>query len=256
MPCRRWLVGLCGLLLLACLAPAQGDSSPFLPPRPAQSGPVGLPHIPLELLPATHRRNVEAVLERPTLTARGVPETFNAEAPIYRWLLEHPEVGVRLWRLLGAKVADITQSKGVYTWTDGQGSEVLWQIVHRGEGIHVWLAEGKIKPALLLPTSSFRALAVLQYTTGQDTHGKAAIRHQVHFLLRCDSRAMALAARILGASAPHLAEQYLGQLQMFYGGMAWYLSQDEQRARKMLRDVGVVVPQTAAAPGERGASTP
>jgi hypothetical protein len=155
-------------------------------------------------------------------------------------------VGVKLWRLLGAKVADVSQHKGVYTWSDGQGSEVHWQIVHRGQDMHVWLAEGKVKPALLLPTSSFRALAVLQYTTGKDTHGKPAIRHQVHFRLRCDSRAMALAARILGASAPHLAEQYLEQLQMFYGGMSWYLSQDQERARKMLRDVGVAVPEKPA----------
>jgi hypothetical protein len=50
---------------------------------------------------------------------------------------------------------------------------------------------------------------------------------------------MALAARILGASAPRMAEQYLGQLQMFYGGMAWYLHQDEARAQAMYRRIGL-----------------
>ena len=103
-----------------------------------------------------------------------------------------------------------------------------------------------MKLGMLLPASPFRALAVLQYTHGKDARGRAAIRHQVHFLLRCDGRAMALGARILGASAPHMAEQYLGQLQMFYGGLAWYLSQDEDRSRKMLRQVGLIVPEPDA----------
>jgi hypothetical protein len=62
----------------------------------------------------------------------------------------------------------------------------------------------------------------------------------VHFHLRCDGRAMALAARILGNSAPRLAEQYLGQLQMFYGGLSWYLCQDTARARRMLVLAGVL----------------
>ena len=44
-------------------------------------------------------------------------------------------------------------------------------------------------------------------------------------------------------SAPKMAEQYLGQLQMFYGGMAWYLDQDEQRARKMFRQIGMSMPE-------------
>jgi hypothetical protein len=246
MPSRRWLLGLFGLLTLASPARPEDVPAPFLPSRPALSTPPGPPHIPLESLPASQRENVKAVLDKPTLSARGISETFNADLSVYRWLLEHPDVGVKLWRLLGAKVSDIGAHNGVYVWTDDQGSEVRWQIIHRGDGLHAWLAEGKVKPALLVPTSTFRALAVMHYVAGKDTRGKPAIRHQVHFLIRCDSRAMALAARILGASAPHLAEQYLGQLQMFYGGMAWYLSQDPQRARKMLRDTGIVVPETLA----------
>ena len=77
--------------------------------------------------------------------------------------------------------------------------------------------------------------------------GAPAVRHQVHFHLRCEGRAIALVARILGNSAPRLAEQYLGQLQMFYGGMGWYIYQDDKRARKLFRDAGLSYPLTTAA---------
>jgi len=40
-----------------------------------------------------------------------------------------------------------------------------------GGGLHLWYADGKVKPGLLLPAQSFRAIALLQYTEGVDTKG-------------------------------------------------------------------------------------
>jgi hypothetical protein len=177
------------------------------------------------------------------LSSRGPSESFNADPFMYRWLLEHPDVGVKLWRVLGARVADINEREGVYYWQDTQGSKLHWHIAYRDNGLLVWYAEGKVKPALLLPCSAFRAVVVMAYTVGQDATDKPAIRHQVHFSVNCDSRAVALAARILGASAPRLIEQYLGQLQMFYGGLAWYLGQDQERARELFQKVGLKMPE-------------
>ncbi|MFM7151234.1 MAG: hypothetical protein ACKO23_15460 [Gemmataceae bacterium] len=207
----------------------------------------GLPPIPLEAIAPGVRERVQSVLDRPALTSKGQAETIQADGEIYRWLLEHPDLGVKLWRQVGARVQDIRdRGDGVYVWTDDHGGEVKWSTVARANGLHVWFAEGKIKPTPVLPLTSFRALAILDYREGKDVRGKPAIRHQVHFLLRCDSKAYALAVRILGASAPRMAEQYLGQLQMFYGGMAWYLGQDEDRAKKMYRTIGLSVPEEAS----------
>jgi hypothetical protein len=205
-----------------------------------------MPQIPLDAMPADLRAGVQSVLEQPSLSSKGPVETFNANASTYRWLLEHPGTGVKLWRLLGARVTDIVEREGMYFWNDGQGSDMRWRIVYRDSGTQAWYAEGKAKPSFLIPATSFRAFVVLKYTTGKDFADKPAIRHQVHFLLRCDSGAMALAARILGASAPRLAEQYLGQLQLFYGGLAWYLSQDEARTRKLFLRIGMAVPDSVA----------
>jgi hypothetical protein len=213
--------------------PAQ-PISPFSPPAP---------RLPLESIEPGLREKIQSVLSAPTLSSRGLPETFNAEHHVYRYLLEHPDHSVKLWRQLGAKVADIDdKGGGRYLWQDEMGSEVYWHIAHRGKGLHVWYAEGKVKPALLLSAQPFRAVALMQYTEGVDTNGVTAVRHQVHFHLKCEGRAITLAAKILGSSAPHLAEQYLGQLQTFYGGMAWYLFQDADRAKKLFREAKIEYP--------------
>lgn len=208
--------------------------SPFSSPAPV---------LPVAQFHPLIRDKVKSVLEKPTLSARSVPETFNTDHAMYRYLLEHPDQGVKLWRQLGANVSDIDdKGSGTYRWHDGQGSEVSWSIVYRGQGIHAWYAEGKIKPSLLLAPQSFRAVAILQYTEGLDTTNVSAVRHQVYFHVRCESAAIAIAARIMGGSGPRLAEQYLGQLQTFYGSMGWYLFQDEQRARNLFAKAGLVYP--------------
>jgi hypothetical protein len=199
--------------------------------------------IPLDALAPGIRERVAAVLEKPALSARGPAETFNADHATYRWLLEHPHLGVKLWRTVGARISEIDdRGGGMYRWHDSQGSEVYWHAALRQPGLVLWYAEGKVKPSALLPMTNFNAIAVLRYTEGKDARNEPAVRHQVHFMIRCDSRAVTFAARILGASAPRLAEQYLGQLQMFYGGMAWYLYQDPERARQLYARIGLAVP--------------
>ena len=230
-----------GLLLIGLAASARAEPRLFLPPQPVRV--PSLPQttqIPLDSLPQHLREKVRAVLAQPTLSAKGPAETFNTDLGTYHWLLEHLDQTVKLWRLQGAKVSEIEQRGALSRWSDEQGSEVVWQTALGIPGMHVWYAEGKIK-ASVLPMTSFRAVAVMHYVEGKDLDGKPAIRHQVHFMVHCDSKAVALATRVLGASAPRQIEQYLGQLQLFYGGMAWYLTQDEARAKRMYRRIGLTV---------------
>lgn len=242
---RCWWLLLLGLIgasqptIGASAAAAQEMSSPFATPIVSPSGRKGPPALPLASLTPQAQHQLRQVVDHASLTASGQPEAFNSSPELYAWLLEYPAVAVKLWQTLGAKVSDIEERNGRYKWTDDQGSEVWWHIALRAPGLHVWYAEGKVKPALLVPMTAFRAVVVLEYTLGKDTKGKQAIRHQAHFIMRSDSRALSLATRLLGKQAPRMTEQYLGQLQTFYGGMAWYLGQDEERARKMYRQVGL-----------------
>jgi hypothetical protein len=256
MACRRRVWG--GLAawaaLLAVTAPAFGQpgapAPPALPVRAEEAGRAtfALPHVPLEALSPAVRENARRVLERPTLSAHGPLETFNCQPAAYHWLLDHPDQAVRLWRLVGARVMDLEdRGAGRFGWRDGQGNEAQWETVLRAPGLRVWYCEGKAKPGALLPAAHGRALVLLQYQEGRDAKGRPAVRHQVHLLLRADSRALAAVARMLGGPAPRLAEQYLGQLEMFFGALAWHLDQNAERAARLFRQIGQPVP--GASPG-------
>jgi hypothetical protein len=189
--------------------------------------------VPLERLTPEACARVRAVTDRPTLSTQGPQETFPCHPPTYRWLLDHPDQAARLWRLIGARCADVRDAGGGrFSWSDGQGSHVTWEALLRDPDVRVIYAEGTIRPGVLLPSCPFRAVVVVRVVEGDDG-GRPAVRHRMELLVQTDSHAASLAARLLGASAPRLAEQYVGQLETFFGALAWYLGQHPEHAHAL-----------------------
>ncbi len=245
MGCRRragWL-GVFAGWLAAATATAQGPVVPGSPMHESGNHPSLAPsfpaaRVPLEELPPTVRERVRKVLEHPTLSARGPAEAFCCKPLLYYWLLEHPDQAVRLWRGIGAQCMDIQNlGGGRFAWHDPQAGEVHWETVLRGPQQRIWYAEGEVKPAPLLPAASVRAVVVLHHVEGSDREGKPAMRHQMDLVVHTDSRTLALAARLFGASVPRAAEQYIAQMEMFFGALAWYLSDNPARAKALFEQV-------------------
>jgi hypothetical protein len=216
-----------GWLLLAILVlwlPARIDAE--------EAKSTKLSSVPLEELPARAREKVRAVLEHPTLRTTGPAETFACQPAQYHEFLDRPDKAVEMWRKLGAKCISITdRGKGRFGWSDDRGNDIGWDTVYKGPKMRIWYAEGKVKPGTLLPTVPVRAVVVFHYTEGHDTKGRSLIRHQADLYVLTDSTAAALAARILGPSAPRLAENYVAQLQTFFAALAWYCQQHPETTK-------------------------
>jgi hypothetical protein len=254
MGCRRnawkWM------LLVGCTAGTNTGLAQTMPdgPRPAVSAQGFLPAaVPLDELTPVVRERVRAVLEHPTLSSRGPLEAFHCRPALYYWLLDRPDVAVRLWRSLGAKCTDIqARGDGAFVWKDAQNGEVHWQTVLRTARQRVWYAEGKVKPGLMLPSVPIRAVVVLNHQEGTDSSGKPAMRHQMDMILHTDSRAVNLATRLFGASAPRMAEEYVGQMEMFFGALAWYLTEHPEKATVLFE--GLKIPQGTVLPPQEQAA--
>jgi hypothetical protein len=206
------------------------DSTPAFP----------MPRVPIEDLPQAVRARVLHVLERPTLHARGPAESFLCQPAVYHWLVDHPDHVVRLWRALGARCTSIeAEGDGTYRWHDPQSGELRWYTILDSQRQHIWYAEGRVRATAVLPGSSVQAIVVLQYAEGTDEDGHPAMRHQIDLMVHTDSRALALAARLFGDSVPRAAEQYLSQMQMFFGGLAWYLQENPRKAQTLYERFGI-----------------
>ena len=195
----------------------------------------GMPPIPLDQLSPPMRNGVRRVLQQPTLFTHGPAEVFHGRPALYHWLLDHPDQAVRLWRRLGAKCMEITdRGNGRFGWTDGEGSEIHWDTVFESPLCRVWFAEGNVRPAPLLPAVAVRAVVVLRHAQGHDKAGAPVIHQQADLYVQTDSKTAILVTKLLGASAPRLAEQCVAQLEMFFSALVWYLDQHPEWAGTLL----------------------
>jgi hypothetical protein len=194
-----------------------------------------LRRIPLDQVAPAHREAVRKVLEQPTLFGHGPLECFPGRMDLYQWFLERPDLAAQAWRRLGAPCSEITNcGKGAFSWTDGSGTEMTWRTVLVTERQRVWLAEGKVRPGLLMPTVPVQAVVVLRYADLKDRAGKPMLRHQADVFVQTDSKTAALVARMLGPSVPQMAEQCLGQLEMFFSALVWYCDLHPERVETVL----------------------
>lgn len=229
MNCRRILGGWLGLLagILWAVWPAPAQETPTQPATGVR--------VPLERIKAEVRDRVREVLDKPTLHARGPAEAFACRPAVYHWLLDHPDRGVAAWRRLGAKCVDIEdRGSGIFGWSDENGGDVAWETVYCDTSMRVFFARGKVRPAVWLGLVPVEVVLVLQYTQVNDTPGRPVMHHQADFFLHTDSRVVSLATKLLGQSAPKLAEQYVAQMEMFYSALAWYLDQHPERLESLL----------------------
>ncbi len=179
--------------------------------------------VPMDAINAEHRGKVAAIIKKPTVLARAVPEEF--EQGLYPWLLEHPDRASLAWRRLGVPCAEITdRGQGVFGWSDNSGTEVSWRTVAKSDTMRVWLAEGHTKLGPLLPTIPIHAVVVLHSPKTIRRDGLVVIAHSTDIYLQTESRATAMIAKTLGSAAPQLAEQGAGQLLLFFSGLTRYFN--------------------------------
>ncbi len=192
-------------------------------------------NVPLQELPERFREGAKLTLEKTSLFTQGPLETFACSPNVYYWLLEHPDRGVVAWRRLGAQCVMITdRGAGRFGWTDEHGSDLQWEAVYHSGDRHIWYAEGKVRPAALLPLVPVKVVVVLRYAEQAGPNGATLMQHQADMFLYTDSLGAALATKLLGAAAPKMAEQCVAQMQMFFGGMAWFMHRYPERTAGLL----------------------
>jgi hypothetical protein len=225
--------GLAGLAILLLVTSAPAGGLIFKKHAPPAAPDTALP---LDELGEADRALVHSVLDRPTLAARGPAEKFPCRPEQYYWFLEHPDRAVTAWRRLGAKCVNIApRGDGQFGWTDETGGDLVWRTVHRGGGMHIWFAEGKVRAVPALPLVPVKALLVMHYSEPKNVEGKTLIEHHADLFLVTDSKTAAAFTKMLGQSAPRLAEQGLGQLQLFFSGLSWYLQRHPERTDVLLK---------------------
>jgi hypothetical protein len=176
------------------------------------------------------------LMERPTVQARGPIDTFSCTPEQYYWLLDNPDRAVIAWRRLGAKCVSIERrGPGKFGYADEMGSDVTWETIHQAPGVRIWFAEGKVKASALLPLVPVKAMVILRSAEAKNSTGGTVMQHHTEVVIHTDSKAAATVTKLMGQSAPRLAEQGLGQLQLFFSALSFYADRHPEQVDKLFQ---------------------
>ncbi len=222
--------------VLACALPASAaEPRPVVPA--STSGAPAKPKSITDCVSENYRETVAGIIKAPTITAKATDDEFAAHPTVYDWLVEHPDRTTQAWKRLKIPCVDITDlGKGQFFWSDETGSELTWQTVGRFEHGVVWYATGKVKPGALLPTIPVKAVAVLHAPRGavDKETGHATFKPTVQFYLVSESRFAAGLVKMMGPSAPKMAEESAEQFLFFFSGIARTIARKPEQLEPLL----------------------
>ncbi len=190
--------------------------------------------VPVDSLPPALTEKVRKLLTQPTLVTQAPAEEVTAVPKVYRWLMDHPDRAALAWRRLGIPCQPISdQGSGRFSWSDSQGSEIVWFPIADSPAARIWYAEGRVRPGALLPTIPVQAVVVLRHSY-RESGTASKIRHEVDVFCHADSRAASLVYRLFGTATDRMAEQAAQQLLMFFGTISQYLAQHPEQMKQLL----------------------
>jgi hypothetical protein len=192
--------------------------------------------VPVERFPEPVRSKVAELLQPSSVFGRGPVEVFPCRPFVYAWLLDNPHAGVRAWQSLKAtKVTLERQADGSFVGRDGQGGELRWQTILAEPGRRIWLIEGAGRLLPLTPPVAMRALLILRYQEVKGTDGRVGVRHRCEVFAQSDAKTLAALGKLFGMPPETAARKTLEQVELFFSGMAWYLTEHPGWAQTALR---------------------
>jgi hypothetical protein len=186
-----------------------------------------------KLVPEAWQEKVRLVVTEPTLSAKGPAEVFTCDPTTYEWLLENPHHAVTMWKMLGAKCSGIEkESANNFYSREASGNNIQFHLITDRDGLKIWYAHGFGKPTALLPAIPVQAVIVLQY---QDSVINKSVKHQMTIYAKTESKAASIVSKAFGSSMAGMSEKTVGQMQMFFGALPWYLMRNPERAENLLK---------------------
>ncbi len=229
-----------GVLLGSTVGAAAAHAGP--PPGPAMPNPMSGPmpdnQIRVNLTDVVKPEFRDAVMKcvrNPTVSTKATGEEVVCTIAVYEWLFDHPDRVSLAWQRLKVPAVTIGDlGNGKFSWTDENGSQVVWQTVGTFPDGRVWYATGKVKPGPAGPTVPVQGVIIVSYPRKAERDGVALFAPTAQAFLHSDSRAAKIALKAMGPATPRLAEDAAGQLLEFFSGIADHVQKNPKKANDLL----------------------
>lgn len=194
--------------------PASGTSS-----RAAREDAVRA--IPYARLDRAARSKISSVLAHPTIFRCLPAQTIECEPNLYLFLVEHPDLVVNLWEVMGISEVALSQiAEATFDANDKAGTRGRLEYLYRGPELHLVFADGNYTGSLLPRPVNGQCVLLLRTSYLRSSDGRDFIRCKLDAFVRLDNVGVGVLAKtfqplVLGAADHNFRETvaFLGSVQ-------------------------------------------
>ncbi|MCR4414052.1 MAG: hypothetical protein NUV77_16675 [Thermoguttaceae bacterium] len=152
----------------------QGDPNKATSSRAARDN--AIESIPFDRLSAEGKQKVQWVLQNTSVFRRLPIRVVQCDADLYLFLVEHPDVVVNIWEVLGVSHLTMRQTgPDTYQVTDDIGTTGSMQFLYRSRDTHVLYVDGTYTGSMFGHRVRGRGLMVLKSGYVRDVQGRCFV---------------------------------------------------------------------------------
>lgn len=199
---------------------AEGDSSADIQKRSGAA-------IPLRQLTAENRLRARKILEDCTQYRRLPSLQYTIDEPVYRYLLQHPDVAVSTWRVMGISRFEMWQTGPQDFEAQAiDGSEGLVDILYQDQNQMLFICDGNYHHALLPKPLEASALVWFRMAFTPNAEGTQVVIQKADVFVRFPSAGVSAVAKMLTPVTNSMMDRNLFEVSL-YGSMMSRAVRDE-----------------------------
>lgn len=196
------------------LDPAPGPGAEPSPPAAPASPSAAV--LPLDQMDPALGQEISEVIAQHHFHHRGQPETFPCHPKVYLSLLNEPVLTLALWQDLSPSPARLQAiGAGVYTGTDGNGTQATWQFAYRSPRLHVLFCRIDYRSPRGATRLEGRLVLIVRTNYYKESGGAPWIQHEVEAYAKVDSRGWRAVARTVKPLIERLLEDQVREAGWF-----------------------------------------
>ncbi|MEI7699154.1 MAG: hypothetical protein WCK86_05115 [Planctomycetia bacterium] len=200
--------------------------------------------IPLNRLSQEDRKRAAEVIQNCNQFRRLPSLQYSIDEPIYRYLLEHPDVAVSTWRVMGISQFEMWQTGPMeFEAAAVDGSEGLADILYRDESQTLFICEGSYHH-LLLPRP-LQASALIWFRAEYQPHesGTHVVTQHADVFVHFPSAGVAGLAKVLTPVTNSLMDRNIFEVSLYASLMSRGVRDEPEWIVDLAEDMQGVLPQ-------------
>lgn len=177
--------------------------------------------LPFHLMSPTNRQRARKLINDSTQYRRLPSLQYSIDKPIYRYLLEHPDVAVSTWRVMGISRFEMFQTGPMeYEAKAVDGSEGIADILYKDDNQMLFICEGNYHNVLLPRPLEASALIWFRAAYAPGADGTHVVTQKADVFVKFPSAGLSTVAKMLTPVTNSMMDRNLFEVSLYSSMMS------------------------------------